>query len=88
MAIGGEARPRGLARRVKANRAFRAYIELMDAADWLRGEMSDQLATFDMTMMQFRVMEALFRGGPQYQQLLSERFGCSKQNIGAVLKGW
>ena len=87
MAIGGEGRPRGLARQVKANRAFRAYIELMDAADWLRGEMSDQLATFDMTMMQFRVMEALFRGGPQYQQLLSERFDCSKQNIGAVLKG-
>ena len=88
MGIGGEGRPRDLARRVKANRAFRAYIELMDAADWLRGEMSDQLATLDLTMMQFRVMEALFRGGPQYQQLLSERFDCSKQNIGAVLKGW
>ena len=87
MAIGGEGRPRGLARQVKANRAFRAYIELMDAADWLRGEMSDQLATFDITMMQFRVMEALFRGGPQYQQLLSRRFDCSKQNIARVLKG-
>jgi len=58
----------------------------MDAADWLRGEMSDQLATFDLTMMQFRVMEALFRGGPQYQQLLSQRFDCSKQNIARVLK--
>ena len=87
MAIGGEARPRDLARHVKTNRAFRAYIDLMDAADWLRGEMSDQLATFDVTMMQFRVMEALFRGGPQYQQLLSRRFDCSKQNIARVLKG-
>jgi len=81
LAIGGEARPRDLARHVKTNRAFRAYIDLMDAADWLRGEMSDQLATFDVTMMQFRVMEALFRGGPQYQQLLSQRFDCSKQNM-------
>jgi hypothetical protein len=72
-----------LARHVKTNRAFRAYIDLMDAADWLRGEMSDQLATFDLTMMQFRVMEALFRGGPQYQQLLSRRFDCSKQ----ILRG-
>ena len=53
MAIGGEARPKDLARHVKTNRAFRAYIDLMDAADWLRGEMSDQLATFDLTMMQF-----------------------------------
>jgi MarR family transcriptional regulator, 2-MHQ and catechol-resistance regulon repressor len=87
LAIGGEARPRDLARHVKTNRAFRAYIDLMDAADWLRGEMSDQLATFDLTMMQFRVMEALFRGGPQYQQLLSRRFDCSKQNIARVLKG-
>ena len=87
MGIEGEARPKDLARQAKANRAFRAYIELMDAADWLRGEMSDQLATFDLTMMQFRVMEALFRGGPQYQQLLSQRFDCSKQHIGAVLKG-
>jgi MarR family transcriptional regulator, 2-MHQ and catechol-resistance regulon repressor len=87
LAIGGEARPRDLARHVKTNRAFRAYIDLMDAADWLRGEMSDQLATFDLTMMQFRVMEALFRGGPQYQELLSRRFDCSKQNIARVLKG-
>jgi hypothetical protein len=51
-----------LAQRVKTNRAFRAYIDLMDAADWLRGEMSGQLASFDLTMMQFRVLEGLFRG--------------------------
>jgi len=87
LAIGGEGRPKDLARHVKTNRAFRAYIDLMDAADWLRGEMSDQLATFDLTMMQFRVMEAMFRGGAQYQQLLSQRFDCSKQNIARVLKG-
>ena len=57
LVIGGEARPKDLARHVKTNRAFRAYIDLMDAADWLRGEMSDQLATFDLTMMQFRAMD-------------------------------
>jgi DNA-binding MarR family transcriptional regulator len=76
-----------LAQRVKTNRAFRAYIDLMDAADWLRGEMTGQLASFDLTMMQFRVLEALFRDGPQYQQLLSQKFDCSKQNIAEVLKG-
>jgi DNA-binding MarR family transcriptional regulator len=83
----GKGRPKDLARHVKTNRAFRAYIDLMDAADWLRGEMSDQLASFDLTMMQFRVLEALFRDGPQYQQLLSQKFDCSKQNIAEVLKG-
>ena len=40
-----------LAQRVKTNRAFRAYIDLMDAADWLRGEMTRQLASFDLTML-------------------------------------
>jgi DNA-binding MarR family transcriptional regulator len=83
----GKGRPKDLARHVKTNRAFRAYIDLTDAADWLRGEMSDQLASFDLTMMQFRVLEALFCDGPQYQQLLSQKFDCSKQNIAEVLKG-
>lgn len=75
-----------LAQNVKTNRAFRAYIDLMDAADWLRGEMSRQLEAFDLTMMQFRVLEALFREGPQYQQLMSRKFECSRQNIGGVLE--
>ena len=79
-------RPRDLAREVKTSRAFRAYINLMDAADWLRGEMSGQLATFDLTMMQFRVLEALDREGPQYQQLLSVKFRRSKQSVGLVLE--
>ena len=71
----------------KTNRAFRAYIDLMDAADWLRGEMTGQLASFNLTMMQFRVLDVLFREGPQYQQLLSQKFSCSKQNISNVVRG-
>jgi DNA-binding MarR family transcriptional regulator len=89
--MGATVRSRDLPQHVKTNRAFRAYINLMDAADWLRGEMCDQLATFDLTMMQFRVLETLFREGPQYQQLLSVKFQCSKQNIALVLErleGW
>jgi MarR family transcriptional regulator, 2-MHQ and catechol-resistance regulon repressor len=84
--MGGKVRPRDLSRHAKMSRAFRAYINLMDAADWLRGEMSGQLATFDLTMVQFRVLEALYREGPQYQQLLSVKFQCSKQSIGLVLE--
>ena len=84
--MGGAVRSRDLPQQVKTNRAFRAYINLMDAADWLRGEMSGQLATFDLTMLQFRVLEALFREGPQYQQPLSVKFQCSKQNIALVFE--
>lgn len=72
--------------RARTDRAFDAYFDLMDTAAWFEAEMSQQLKTFDLTMMQFRVLEALHRGGPQYQQALSRKFQCSKQNVGWVLK--
>ena len=77
----------------KTSRAFRAYIDLMDTADWLREEMSRQLDSFDLTMPQFRVLETLYNQGPQHQQELSRRFRCSKQNVASVLErleemGW
>lgn len=79
--------------KTRASRAFRAYVDLMDTADWLRERMSRQLETFDMTMMEFRVLETLHRKGPQYQQALSRKFRCSKQNVAHVVKrleeeGW
>ena len=77
----------------KTSRAFRAYIDLMDTADWLREEMSRQLDSFDLTMPQFRVLETLYNQGPQHQQELSRKFRCSKQNVASVLErleemGW
>lgn len=70
----------------KTSRAFAAYVDLMDTADWLRDKMSRQLETWNLTMMQFRVMETIYRNGPQYQQELSRKFQCSKQNVGHVIK--
>ena len=69
----------------KSSRAFAAYVDLLDTADWLREKMSRQLKTWNLTMMQFRVMETIHREGPQYQQELSRKFGCSKQNVGQVV---
>jgi hypothetical protein len=57
----GKGRPKDLARHVKTNRAFRAYIDLMDAADWLRGEMSDQSGVVWSTMMQVRVLGSAWK---------------------------
>jgi DNA-binding MarR family transcriptional regulator len=79
--------------RARTSRAFRAYVDLIDTAEWLRERMSRQLETFDMTMMEFRVLETLHNKGPQYQQALSRKFRCSKQNVAHVLKrledeGW
>ncbi|MGH9747105.1 MAG: MarR family winged helix-turn-helix transcriptional regulator [Candidatus Acidiferrales bacterium] len=84
--MGAKVRPRDLPQHRKTNRAFRAYINLMDAADWLRGEMSEQLVTWNLTMLQFRILEALFREGPHYQQLLSDKFRCRKQSMALVVE--
>ena len=77
----------------KTSRAFRAYVDLMDTADWLRQEMSGQLWRWDLSLLQFRVLETLYNEGPQHQQELSRKFRCSKQNVASVLKrlknnGW
>ncbi|MGB8540801.1 MAG: MarR family transcriptional regulator [Candidatus Acidiferrales bacterium] len=69
----------------KTSRAFRAYVDLMDTADWLRQEMSEQLWRWDLSMLQFRVLETLYNQGPQHQQELSRKFRCSKQNVASVL---
>jgi MarR family 2-MHQ and catechol resistance regulon transcriptional repressor len=65
----------------------------MDTADWLREMMSRQLWRWDLSMLQFRVLETLYNEGPQHQQELSRKFRCSKQNVASVLKrleedGW
>lgn len=80
-----------VARRV--SRAFRAYIDLLEAADWLRGYMSGQLLTFDLNMSEFRLLELLYREGPTYREKIAETFQCAPQVIGrtvdsAVRMGW
>jgi MarR family transcriptional regulator, 2-MHQ and catechol-resistance regulon repressor len=71
--------------REKTDRAFQAYLDLLDTAEWLAEKMSRQLKAFEMTMMQFRVMDFLYREGPQYQNELCEKFETSKQNVWYVI---
>lgn len=78
--------PGATSQRIKKGRAFAAYVDLLDAADCLREKMSRNLVAWDLTVMQFRVMEIILHEGPQYQEGLSRRFGCTKQNIGRVLR--
>jgi DNA-binding Lrp family transcriptional regulator len=77
----------------RTKRAFRAYAELMDAAERLRKSMGRQLEAFGLTMVQFRVLEMIYRKGPRYQEAISRRLGCTKQNISLVVEelereGW
>ncbi len=77
----------------KTGRAFGAYTDLMDAADWLRERLRGQLAFFDMTPGQFRILEMLHREGPRHQAAIAERLGCSDPTMGWMIrrverKGW
>lgn len=43
----------------RTRRAFRAYMELLDTADWLKGELRIPLASFDLTMGELRLLYLL-----------------------------
>jgi MarR family transcriptional regulator, 2-MHQ and catechol-resistance regulon repressor len=49
--------------REKTQRAFRAYTDLLDTAEWMRAEMHGPLELFDLTMSEFRLLELLYREG-------------------------
>ncbi len=74
-------------KRGRIRRAYTAYVDLLDAADALRERMSRQLRTWNLTILQYRVLDALYHEGPQYQQALSRKFHCSKQNAALVIRG-
>ena len=47
----------------KTLKAFRAYTELLDTAEWFKSELRAPLASFDLTMNEFRGLELLDREG-------------------------
>jgi len=69
----------------KKSRALRAYCDLLDAAQALRGRMSRQLECWDLTMTQFDVLGSLEREGVQYPTELSRRLRCTLENMMVVV---
>ena len=47
----------------RSERAFRGYMELLEAADWLRAELRLPLELFEVTMGEFRLLYLLHREG-------------------------
>jgi len=73
-------------------RAYSAYLELRDTAAWFHEELAAQLRNLELTVQEFRVLDAL-RRGPQYLEEMSKRLHCQKANVGKVLNrlhawGW
>jgi DNA-binding MarR family transcriptional regulator len=74
-------------------RSFAVYLEFLETGDWLRQEMERHLEAFDMTLMEFRILELLNRGEPMYAEALSSKLHCSPGNVKCVLdrmvrRGW
>jgi DNA-binding MarR family transcriptional regulator len=77
----------------KTLRAFRAYLDLLDAADWLRGQLRGPLEAFDLTMGGFRLLELLYREGPMSMRDVVEKRQNNRQNLSVIIarlqeRGW
>ena len=77
----------------KTLRAFRAYLDLVDTAEWIRGQLRGQLESFDLTMGGFRLLEMVYREGPVSIVAAAEKRGCQRQNMDVIIarlveRGW
>jgi MarR family 2-MHQ and catechol resistance regulon transcriptional repressor len=84
---GASGRGTGTSGPPKTQQAFATYIDLMDTAEWFRERMSRQLASFDLTMPQFRVLELLYHGGPTFARVIANRLQCTAPNVITVVNG-
>ncbi len=69
----------------KTERAFAAYVDLCEAAEYLTEQMRGQLATFGMSTFQFRLLATLLHNGPQYERAIANQFQCSRQNVSRII---
>jgi DNA-binding MarR family transcriptional regulator len=71
----------------KTVRAFQAFLNVMDTADWFKNELRGPLESFDLTMGGFRLLEMLYREGALTVPDVARRRLCTRQNIGFVISG-
>jgi len=72
--------------REKTQRAFQAYLDLIDTAEWFKAQMRAPLESFDLTMEGFRLLVLLHREGALPIPHLARRRGCSRQNMEALVR--
>ena len=72
--------------REKTARAFQAYLDLLDAAEYMRARVYDQLAFYDLTMRGFRVLEFLHREGPTRATEVAKACQWKRQNLDVIVK--
>lgn len=72
--------------REKTERALRAYLDLLDAADYMKARVYDQLAFYNLTMRGFRVLELLLRQGPTRATEAARACQWNRQNLDVIVK--
>jgi MarR family transcriptional regulator, 2-MHQ and catechol-resistance regulon repressor len=80
-------------RKQKTQRAFRAYVDLIDTGEWLKSELRGPLESFDVTMGEFRLLELLYREGRLPIVELARRRRAQRQNLVVIAdrlgeRGW
>ena len=69
----------------KSKRAFRAYMDLLDTAEWIKGELRGPLASFDLAMGDFRVLEMLYREGALFLPDIARKRKSHRQGIDVIV---
>jgi hypothetical protein len=73
--------------------AFRAFLEILETADWVRRELRGQMEMFEVTLEGLRFLELLHREGRLTIREAAERRHCAKQSIATLVevlrgRGW
>lgn len=79
--------------KVRTARALRGYTELLDAADWLKREVRAPLESFEITLTEFRLLDALYREGALPVVELARRRGSQLHHVCDMIqqlegRGW
>jgi DNA-binding MarR family transcriptional regulator len=70
----------------RSKRAFRAYIDVLETAEWLKGELRGPLLLFDLTMGEFRLLELLHREGALFVPDVARRRRLHRQAVDVIIK--
>lgn len=77
----------------KTQRAMEACMEMIDTADWLKGELRVPLESFDLTMGEFRLLQLLDRRGALTTRDVMRARKAKKENVKRMVnhlekRGW
>jgi DNA-binding MarR family transcriptional regulator len=68
-------------RKEKRQRAWGAYLDLVDTAEWVQRKLGRALGMFGMSAEEFRLLVLLYREGPLTMTETSEKLDRNRQNL-------